>query len=377
MTGNINTQTLKAALKRLAAFVDARPSLAILERVHINVQYGSARLTVYDMEKSLTAKVPIDGANPCAVAVKFKDLRKVIDRVKSDTISVDFRTGTESPEVMIKAGNLQFTLNAKPGADFPSIPEADDIAMSTDTTWGEFINEAVFVKTASSMDMPKNFTSGILFVYRPETLELVGTDGHRLHLSKIRGRHSIKPDESESAALVPTGTIHAMAKLKIDPDASLRIGFSENLMTWSVPSEGIEGVSHLLDTPYPDYRKVIPDDCQSHFRLDTRATIESLNALAVIASERDGRDMVVVNANGTLNLSAHAESMGSAEAVVPCVHVAGPERRFALNVFYMIETLKLANGEIMLSTNGGLEPARFDYPDTERIAVVMPVRLPE
>jgi DNA polymerase III sliding clamp (beta) subunit (PCNA family) len=216
-----------------------------------------------------------------------------------------------------------------------------------------------------------------MFAYRDSALEIVGTDGRRLHLTRIGGQHHIHTDDGTHEALVPTATIHAMCKLNLDPCAPLRIGFAENLMLWSVPSEGVEGISHLLETLFPDYHKVIPDDCESHFTLDTRATVESLDALAIIANAQDGRDMIIVNANGTINLRAEAVSMGHAEAEVPCVHVEGPERRFALNVFFFTETLKLANGEIVLSTNGGLEPARFDYPGTDRIAVVMPVRLPE
>jgi len=87
--------------------------------------------------------------------------------------------------------------------------------------------------------------------------------------------------------------------------------------------------------------------------------------------------MVVVNANGTLNLSATAETMGTVSAEVPCVHLAGPDVLTALNVHMFTETLKLGNGKVLMSSNGHLEPARFDYPDTDRIAVVMPVRLPD
>jgi len=376
MTGQINTKSLKAALKRLAAFHDARASLPILEHVHVDIADGRARLTVYDLSKSLTATVEIDGADTFAVAVRFKDFRKIIDKVKADAVGLDFHTDPDNPEITIGTGRMNFTLKAKPASEFPIVPVPDEISATSDTTWHAFISEAAFVKAASSTDKPTNFTSGILFALLPGALELIGTDGHRLHLTRIDGTHTITTGE-ESAALVPTATIHAMTKLKLDKDASLRIGFAENIMLWSVPSEGVEGVSHLMDTPYPDYHKVIPDDCESRFALHIPETIEALQALSIVASERDGRDMIIVNANGTLNLEARAESMGHASAVVPCTHIAGTDRKFALNVFYLIETLQLADGDVTLATNGGLEPARFDYQGTDRIAVVMPVRLPE
>jgi len=379
MTGQINTKSLKAALKRLAAFHDARASLPILEHVHMEASDGRARLTVYDLSKSLTATVEMEGADTFAVAVKFRDFRKIIDKVKADTVGLDFHPDADNPEITIGTGRMHFTLKAKPASEFPVVPVPDEVSATSDTTWDAFISEAAFVKAASSTDKPTNFTSGILFALRPGALELIGTDGHRLHLTRIDGTHAITDGDPprRTAALVPTATIHAMTKLKLDKGATVRIGFAENIMLWSVPSEGVDGVSHLMDTPYPDYHKVIPDDCESRFGLHIPETIEALQALSIVASERDGRDMIVVNANGTLNLEARAESMGHASAVVPCTHIAGTDRKFALNVFYMIETLQLADGDVTLATNGGLEPARFDYQGTDRIAVIMPVRLPE
>jgi DNA polymerase III sliding clamp (beta) subunit (PCNA family) len=87
--------------------------------------------------------------------------------------------------------------------------------------------------------------------------------------------------------------------------------------------------------------------------------------------------MVVVHANGTINLSAKSESFGTAMAEVPCDHICGPETRFALNIVYLIETIKLAGNTVLMSNSGDLDPAVFEYPETERIAVIMPVRLPE
>jgi hypothetical protein len=62
------------------------------------------------------------------------------------------------------------------------------------------------------------------------------------------------------------------------------------------------------------------------------------------------------------------------------VHLSGPETIFALNIHYMIETLKLARRggrDVVMPNSGSLEPVRFDFDSTDRIAVVMPVRLPE
>jgi DNA polymerase III sliding clamp (beta) subunit (PCNA family) len=178
---------------------------------------------------------------------------------------------------------------------------------------------------------------------------------------------------------VPVQWVKAFNGLKVPTDETAFLEFDTNgFLYWRIPTEGLSGTVSLLDTPYPDYQNVIPDDCTSRFRLNVPETIEALNALSVVATQRDGRDMIVVNANGTLNLSARSDAMGEASGMVPCTHLDGSEAVFALNVHYFTETLKLADKrEVVMSNSGSLEPVRFDYDATDRIAVVMPVRLPE
>jgi DNA polymerase III sliding clamp (beta) subunit (PCNA family) len=156
-------------------------------------------------------------------------------------------------------------------------------------------------------------------------------------------------------------------------------------MTWSVPDSDLSGVTHLLDTPYPEYDKVIPD-WSNVFMLDSKATVQALDALSVIAHERDGRDMVVINANGRLNLSVKAESIGKADADLSIMHLASGTGqgtdgiRVALNIDYFGDILKQnesPDGLIQMSNAASLDPCRFDYAESGRIAVLMPVRLPE
>ena len=150
-------------------------------------------------------------------------------------------------------------------------------------------------------------------------------------------------------------------------------------MHWSISNAQIEGTIGLVDTPYPDYEKVTPEKCECHFTIDKKDTLEALGALAVIANARDGRDMVVITANGELNLEVRSEEMGVARAVVDCDQEQGDEARFALNINYMMEALKLSELDdvCMRKDASPLVPIKFTYPGTERIAVVMPVRLPE
>jgi hypothetical protein len=270
-------------------------------------------------------------------------------------------------------------LNGKDPDNFPMVPGSpDDLKASSAISYGDIRSELEFVHTATDATSP-NFTSGVLCDYTDANrLRLVGTDGRRLHSTYTVSRTHTVTDEIK-AWLAPVEWVKAFNALKVPDTETVYLQFhGEDRLLWNIPTSGLSGKVALLTTPYPDFAKVIPDDCASRFRLNVPETIETLNALSVIATSQDGRDMVVVKANGTLNLSARADSMGEASGTVPCIHLDGPDAVFALNVHYLTETLKLADKrDVVMSNSGSLEPVRFDYADTDRIAVVMPVRLPE
>jgi len=374
---NTDIKSIKTALKRLKPFTESKCRLPIMSYVRLDARDGKISFTVATMDYGLaftTATVP-STSDKFTACVRFADMLKVIDKCKSD---IGFTvTGCNMD---LKSGSLAFKLNGKDPENFPLMPDKrDDLKASSAISYGDLKAESEFVSTATDDQTPNNYTSGVLFDYTSANrLRLIATDGRRLHSTFVKSRvHDI--GDEKPALLVPVKWIHAFNRLKVASDETVYIKFyGVDRLDWNVPTEGLSGTVSLLDTPYPEYDKVIPDDCQSRFRLNVADTIETLNALSVVATQQDGRDMIVVNANGTLELSARSESMGDASGTVPCIHLDGPETRFALNVHYFTETLKLADRDaVVMANSGSLEPVRFDYPDTDRVAVVMPVRLPE
>ena len=374
-------KTIKTAIKRLKPFADSKPTLPILNYVRMDASDGKLSFTIGNIGygtsfTTVTIPAASDGFSSC---VKFTDLLKVIDKCKSD-IGFIRRGGRDDHTLNIQSGTFTFKLNGRTPDDFPERPDnRDGVIASTSVSYGDISTELQFVYTATDDSTPRNYTSGVLFDYtQAERLRLIGTDGRRLHSTFTKSRcHTVAPNFTNW--LVPVQWVKAFNSLKVPSDETVSLEFDTNgYLYWRIPTEGLSGTVSLLDTPYPDYEKVIPDTDGSRFRLHVPETIEALNALSVVATQRDGRDMIVVNANGSINLSVHSDTMGEAFGMVPCTHLDGSEAIFALNVHYFTETLKLADKrEVVMSNSGSLEPVRFDYGDTDRVAVVMPVRLPE
>jgi len=413
---SINTKEFKTACKRVKGFISNKPRLPILHRVLMTSDGSRLVMTGYNMEVGIGARIGIAcDSEPFATTIAFQDMEKIVAKLKADSLEIvpitkpdvrangDVSETVEYIDVSIKSGPLSFTLNGRDAADYPVLPspinpaDGSDLLAITSAPFATFASELSFVMMATCLDTPKNFTSGVLFNYRADCVHLVGTDGKRLHRAFLPGESvATKPepipylerkpacvDSDNYSAILSSLSLASLIKLPGIADTdTIEIHMHENLMTWSIPACDLSGVTHLLDTPYPDYEKVIPD-LSNVFELESKPTLQAIDSLSVIAHERDGRDMVVVNANGRLNLSVKAESMGSANADLPITHIAsgignnGDDCRFALNIGYLADVMKAdTSGTLTMSNAGALEPARFDYQDG-RIAIIMPVRLPE
>jgi len=352
---NTDIKTIKTAIKRLKPFTDAKPHLPIMGCIRLESRDGKLSLTVPTLKYGVAASI-----DKCKADVQFN------------------RSGDHGLE--LKSGSLTFKLKGKDASDFPVLPDPPgDFVATSSISYGDIRSELEFVSRATCDQTPQNFTAGVLFDYTDANrLRLIGTDGRRLHSTHTVSQCHDTGDE-KPAYLVPVKYVDAFNRLKVASDTETYFKFyGDNRLDWTIPTAGLSGTVSLLDSPYPEYRKVIPDDCTSRFRLNVQDTIETLNGLSAIACTQDGRDMIVVKANGTLNLTARAESMGEASGTVPCSHLEGQECVFALNVHYFTETLKIADKHaVIMANSGSLEPVRFDYLETDRIAVVMPVRLPE
>ena len=163
-------------------------------------------------------------------------------------------------------------------------------------------------------------------------------------------------------------------------EGDLELHLSENLALFRL-SNGmeIEIITHLLDTPYPDYEKVIPDKTEGTLGIQRERFLKSLRQVGIMAKQHDGRDMAVLECNSeNLTISAKAESEGKAEIALP-VKRNGEHMKIAFNYQYLLDPLlAIEEDDINLEYSGSLDPGVLTLPSDDSFTyVIMPVRLPE
>lgn len=365
------TRHLQVAMRAISA----RPTLPILNYMLIEAEKDKVTLTGYDMEMGIRVSFKGDVAEAGSVAVKARTLNEIVAQIMADEIELEFN---EISRISLRGGRSEFTLVGKPGGEYPKLPDVGEEEEVLTLPIDRFLTNLKRTIFASSMDMPKNYTSGILLNLKGGMLQVVATDGRRLALvtDKIEGR-----EESEKAVLIPSKTMHELSRiLGMGWEGDLELHLAENLALFRLGDGGeVEIITHLLDTPYPDYEKVIPEESEGKLIVDRERLIASLRQVGILARQQDGRDMAVLESDSDqLTISAKAESEGRAEVQVP-IERDGENLKVAFNYQYVLDPLlAVEEDKIELTYAGSLEPGVMRLPsDDSYLYVVMPVRLPE
>jgi DNA polymerase-3 subunit beta len=365
------TRHLQIAMRAIAA----RPTLPILNYMLIEGEAGTVTLTGYDMEMGIRVKFPGEIIEAGSVAVKARTVSEIMAQIPAEEIELEFN---DISRVNLRGGRSEFTLVGKPGGEYPRLPdvgEEEEVLTLPIARFQTNLRRTIF---ASSMDMPKNYTSGVLLNLREGMLQIVATDGRRLALAtdKLESR-----EEGEKAVLIPSKTMHELNRiLGMGWEGDLELHLAENLAMFRLGDGGqVEIITHLLDTPYPDYEKVVPEGSEGSLTVDRERFIASLRQVGILARQQDGRDMAVLESDEDhLTISAKAESEGKAEVKLP-IEREGEKMKVAFNYQYVLDPLLAVDDDkVTFSYSGSLEPGVLRLPSDESYTyVVMPVRLPE
>ena len=371
------TKALQVAMRAIAA----RPTLPILNYMLVTAEKKSVTLTGYDMEMGMGIRVrfPADTVDAGSVAIKARTISDIVSNLPEDEIDQIEMDFNDIQRIRLSAGASEFTLVGKPGGEYPKLPDVGEEEEVLTLSADRFLTDLKRTIFACSMEMPKNFTSGVLLSLKGGELQVVATDGRRLAVSTDK----LDADrvESDRAVLIPAKTMQELSRIiSMGWEGKLELHLAENLAQFKLDGDTeIEIITHLLDTPYPDYKKVVPEKSEGSLSIDREKFLKSLRQVGILAKQHDGRDMAVLEISGDhLTISAKAESEGKAEVQIP-VKRSGDEMKIAFNYQYLLDPLLAVDDEeISLEYSGALDPGVVTLPsDGSFTYVIMPVRLPE
>lgn len=298
---------------------------------------------------------------------KFLD---IIRQMEEEEISLSIHKNNWI-EINTPCGSFKFPCS--PATDFPKIPVSGNplFTIPAEVLSGFLSN---IINFAENEALRRNI-NGVLFEKAGDNLRFVATDSHRLAYFQRKVEMS---GEFEKVLITRRAVVEMSKALRAadDNDGDRNVVFSLNDSKVFFTIGGTTIVSTLIDTPFPEYTRVIPDvKSATSVRLDNGALLGAVKRVSVF-SEDPKRVNLGFKESG-LSLSSGKTQTGEGVENVPFTGSKlsqDAQVDVSFNPVFITDSLQFLDGEEIDFCPSAEGPSVIKLADTEDfLCVLMPV----
>jgi len=274
----------------------------------------------------------------------------------------------EDKKIIIKAEKNQGEFPLFPKEDFPLPPKIEENQQKIKT---KILEENLpMVLFACASDESRPILTGINFSSEEDKLLLVGTDGFRLSLLKI------KKEINFPNIIVSSLFLREVLNL-LTKEEKVTFSYSKNEKTIYFKINDIELYSRTIEGEYPPFEKVIPtQEGKTKFIVEKESFFQSLKLISVFSRNFSNIVILDVKKDGVYLRPKTEEKTTNNQAFLE-TEVKGEETKVAFNIKFLLEFLNHALGEkISVEILRPDAPVVFKVEEKENfIHIIMPVRI--
>lgn len=358
---------LVKAVQTVGRAVSGRTTMPILSNILLEAVGDTVKLAATDLELGIQTTVAATVEESGAITLPARLLAEITASLPQTVVRVSVEQGASRAEIQCE--DTMFELLGLPAADFPLLPEpeASEVASLEASLLRGMIRQTVF---AVSTDETRPFLTGVHVAAEDRTVRLVATDGGRLSLRTAVLDRGVR---QRFAVIVPSKTMHELARLLAGLGGSVTLALAENHLVFTLPE--VRLVSRLIAGQFPNYEQVIPQGFKQRLRLQTERFLRAVRRAAITA--RDSANVVRLAARGSeLTITSNTPEVGKAVERLP-VEAEGETVEIAFNARYLMDCLSvLETDEITFELSGPLSPGAIrPVGQQDYIYVLAPVRV--
>lgn len=365
MKFSVEKDQILEALQKVQSIVGQRNPLPILSNVLLEAGDGKLLLTTTDQEVSVRTSLEADISEFGSTTLPARRFFSICRDLPSHQVDIEVDGNNVAS---ISSGAAFFKLDGLSAEDFPSMPSFEE---SSSYELGQGALKDLLQKTsyAASTDESRAILNGSLLSFRDNKLTVVCTDGRRLAL--VEQEMEIPSEKPELDVVVPTKTVNELIKT-LDDEGEVQIKTSVTQIAFEFGS--ILVVSKLIDGTFPNYRQVIPSQCEERIAIDRGTFQAAVRRVSLMLVDDQAASVTLKISENRIELSTFAPEIGEGREVVP-VKYSGKEITIAFNPSFLIAPLKhLDSDEIYLELSDELSPGVIKS-NIPFIYVIMPIRV--
>ena len=360
------------AIQKIFVVVPTKTTTPILYDILFELDGNSLKITATDLEILTSTTLKVKGKKNGTAAIPAKFVNDIIRELGNVEIMFEME---ESFRIKLSTDQGEYIIVGDPGDDFPLLPVEEDMKMFdiNQKTIKRMIEKTIF---AVSQDELRPALMGILFQILPDQLKMIGTDGHRL--SRIIHK-SFDSNLEKVDFIVPTKALTLLDKNIEMPDKAVKISFSKNYVIFDI--ETMKIFSRLVDSEFPDYNSVIPENNNKSLLAETALLLGSIKRVSIFSSTLTHQIQFAIKKDKMEVFSQDIDVGGEGRETIT-VEFSDEPLDIGFNAQYFIDVLKHISTDqvnVMLDTPITaviVSPAEQEE-NEDLLMILMPVRLNE
>ncbi|MFV9506511.1 MAG: DNA polymerase III subunit beta [Oscillochloridaceae bacterium umkhey_bin13] len=366
---------LKRGLATVSHAVASKSPLPVLSNVLLASDGGRLKLAATNLDVGITHWIGAQILEEGAITVPAKLLSDVIGSLPNDTVTLTLDARTQT--VKIECGRFTNNIRGIEAEEFPTIQTITGqpllMALPPDVL-REAIDQVVFA--AASEDARPTLT-GVLMRMHDSRLFIAASDGFRL---AARTLNLPEPVAQPGEIIVPAKALAELSRIAAETQGSVSITLSPNGNQVLFHTETTELLSRLIDGPFPDVQRIIPQQYLTRSVLETNEFAKAIKLASFFANANQNVVRLRLEPGnetgpGKLVISANAAEVGDNTGELDGM-ITGEGGQIVLNVKYLTDLLSsLKGGQIALETQGPQNPGVFKPVGQDGyVHIIMPIR---
>jgi DNA polymerase-3 subunit beta len=369
MEFNVERITFLEGIQKTLGIVERKTTMPILNNILIRASDNQIKIIATDREIGLISDYEADVVISGEITVAARKLYEMIREIQGNIIN--FKK-MDNNWVTITCGKIMYKM---PGITVDEFPEVKDDQSVTFSKIGSSLLKDMMNKTyfAISTDEMRTNLNGVYFCVEEGRASMVATDGHRLSIVK-KDIEGIGLSGLEGGGIIlPRKGVGEIRKLVEDGADDVEIGIQQSSCVIR-KNKTVLRVS-LIDSDYPDYAKVIPEEKGVDVRLNRDQLLHSLRRMSVMSSDRFSGVKIEL-AENKMTLSSTNPDVGEAKDEID-IQYEGKAFEIGYNVKYLIDAIDVVDeDDIFIEMREAYGPGVIrPVVDDSYMCIIMPLRL--
>ncbi|MEO0102326.1 MAG: DNA polymerase III subunit beta [candidate division WOR-3 bacterium] len=352
-------------LETVLPVIPTRTNFPVLQNIVLDVNKDKIVFLATDWDNSVQLELPFPEAkdlSPTRLIVRARELAEILTGVTEPVITLEI----EENILRLKAGKGEYTFSLLDPKEFPEplpLPKELEFDFSAPLLQ-ELFNNTSF---AISKESGRPAISGILWEIQEKETRMVATDGHRLALIKKEGEYGkIKKIQ----VIVPPKPFEILKKTGVE---KMKVYVNSTIIAFQ--GEDCQMISRLIEGPYPDYEKVIPEKYPYCLSCSRTELVGALNRTLIFAPPLT--KLVIFNLQKKKIFLETSSEVGISKEEIKGQY-KGEEMKVGVNGLSLNEILKhMESEEVDLELVSATQALviREKTEKKEKVFLLMPMRL--